>query len=46
MGNTTTLENKSKFRELLDSFGLPRLIIACFLLLLWTLIIVVRVVLG
>ena len=34
MGNTTTLENKSKFRELLDSFGLPRLIIACFLLLL------------
>ena len=34
MGNTTTLGNKSKFRELLDSFGLPRLIIACFLLLL------------
>ena len=34
MGNTTTLGNKSKFRELVDSFGLPRLIIACFLLLL------------
>ena len=34
MGNTTTLGHKSKFRELLDSFGLPRLIIACFLLLL------------
>ena len=34
MGNTTTLGNKSKFRELLDSLGLPRLIIACFLLLL------------
>ena len=32
MGNTTTLGNKSKIRELLDSFGLPRLIIACILL--------------
>ena len=34
MGNTTTLENKSKFKEMIDSFGLPRLIIAGFLLLL------------
>ena len=34
MGNTTTLGNKTRFRELLDSFGLPRLIIAGFLLLL------------
>ena len=34
MGNTTTLGNKTKLKELLDSFGLPRLIIAGFLLLL------------
>ena len=30
MGNTTTLGNKTKLKELLDSFGLPRLIIAGF----------------
>ena len=34
MGNTTTLGNKTQLKELLDSFGLPRLIIAGFLLLL------------
>ena len=34
MGNTTTLGNKTTLKELLDSFGLPRLIIAGFLLLL------------
>lgn len=39
MGTTvtesTTLGNKTKFKELLDNFGLPRLIIAGFLLLLF-----------
>lgn len=34
MGNTTTLGNKTRFKDMLDSFGLPRLIIAGFLLLL------------
>lgn len=32
---TIQLENKTKFREFLDSFGLPRMIIAGFLLLLF-----------
>lgn len=34
---TMTLENKSKLREFVDNFGLPRLIIAGFLLLLFIL---------
>ena len=32
---TTTLGNKSRLQEMVDSFGLPRLIIAGFLLLLF-----------
>ena len=34
---TTSLGNKSKFAQLVDSFGLPRIIITGFLLLLFIL---------
>ena len=32
---TTSLGNKTKFRQLIDNFGLPRVIITGFLLLLF-----------
>ena len=35
---TTSLGNKTKFAQLVDSFGLPRIIITGFLLLLFVLV--------
>lgn len=37
MEKTNTLESKTRFRQLLDQFGLPRLIISVFLLVLFIL---------
>ena len=40
------LENRMSFRTPLTGFGIMLLAIACFLILLWVLMIIVRVVVG